>query len=143
MAIEIFGSPQAGVNYIERPGAYAILRNPLKQIALVQTNFGFFLPGGGLNDGETPELGLQREVLEEIGLEVRNLRLFAEARQYVISRFYGQAFLKHGYFYVADWVRSHGKWQKDHELVWSTNDSAIQQVTHDFQKWAIQKSLGF
>ncbi len=36
------------------------------------------LPGGGLDEGETPEAGAAREALEEIGLKVRNIRYSGE-----------------------------------------------------------------
>jgi 8-oxo-dGTP pyrophosphatase MutT (NUDIX family) len=37
-------------------------------------HWGFF--GGHLNPGETPEAGLRRELMEEIGYQVAELRLF-------------------------------------------------------------------
>jgi len=38
----------------------------------------FTFPGGGVNGGETPEQAVLREVQEELGLEVRILRLVAK-----------------------------------------------------------------
>ncbi|MEX0786328.1 MAG: NUDIX domain-containing protein [Dehalococcoidia bacterium] len=36
----------------------------------------WYFPGGGLEEDETPEEGIRREIQEETGLEVENLRLF-------------------------------------------------------------------
>ncbi len=38
----------------------------------------FTFPGGGVNDGETPEQAVLREVHEELGIQVRVLRLVAK-----------------------------------------------------------------
>lgn len=38
----------------------------------------FSFPGGGVDEGETPEQAVVREVREELGIEVRVLRLAAE-----------------------------------------------------------------
>ena len=36
----------------------------------------WYFPGGGLEEDESPEDGIRREIREEAGLEVKNLRLF-------------------------------------------------------------------
>ena len=52
------------------------------QIALIERQrpdrHYFSFPGGGVDEGETPEQAVVREVLEELGLHVRILRQVAE-----------------------------------------------------------------
>jgi mutator protein MutT len=36
----------------------------------------WYFPGGSLEDGESPQEGAQREIREETGLDIENLRLF-------------------------------------------------------------------
>lgn len=44
---------------------------------------GFIVPGGGVDDNETIESAAKREVLEEIGVQVKNLRLLSKVPKYI------------------------------------------------------------
>ena len=65
MGVPVFGSRMAGYPYIERPSAYAIVRNESGCFALMRTPRGFYLPGGGIEASETPEQAIKREAMEE------------------------------------------------------------------------------
>lgn len=51
----------------ERPAAYAVIERDGSLLAFKLPTGKFFLPGGGLDIGESPVDGLLREVREEIG----------------------------------------------------------------------------
>jgi ADP-ribose pyrophosphatase YjhB (NUDIX family) len=57
--------------YTDRVGARAVLVNDEGQIALIHvTNRGYYkLPGGGVDEGETIEEALRRELKEEMGAD--------------------------------------------------------------------------
>ncbi len=57
-----------------RPAAYAIITRGDK-ILLVSERNSYHLPGGGVNLGEAPEVGVIREVKEETGLDITNPHL--------------------------------------------------------------------
>jgi ADP-ribose pyrophosphatase YjhB (NUDIX family) len=61
------------------------------------------LPGGFLGNGEAPEDGLRREVCEELGVEVTNLRYFTtEIEQYNREDIAVQARFVMSLFFVCD-----------------------------------------
>ena len=81
-----------------------VFSNDKKEIFLVKTRHGYWdLPGGHLKFEETPEIGLIREVKEEIGVDIKIKRLSSihtiildlidrpdpEIRQYFVLVFVG------------------------------------------------------
>lgn len=58
------------------PGSVVIIRNKLGEVLLQKRPEGRWgLPGGLMNLGESFEQVAQREVLEEVGLEIKNIKL--------------------------------------------------------------------
>ncbi|MDQ1728532.1 MAG: hypothetical protein QOD33_657 [Pyrinomonadaceae bacterium] len=70
-----FGHPQFAVS------AGAVISDERGRVLLLKHRFragsGWGMPGGFLEKGEQPEAGLRRELREEIGLEVTQLKLLA------------------------------------------------------------------
>jgi len=65
----------------EKQAVYGIVFNPARtEVLLVKRRDipVWVLPGGGLDPGESPEVGAVREVLEETGLETKIVRKIAE-----------------------------------------------------------------
>src|SRR5438093_1030742 len=96
--IPTFGKADPGVQYIDRPGAYAYMTNKHNELALLQTSWGTFLPGGGMDPGETEIAALTRELFEEMGVKVVKADLVCRANQYLFSRHYQKHFRKMGAF---------------------------------------------
>ena len=53
--MKTFGSPEPGVHHTPRHAAYAVVHDDRGLVAVVHTSLGYFLPGGGALDVETPE----------------------------------------------------------------------------------------
>jgi len=73
--------PDKNKQYTKRPGAYGIIENDDGLIAVIKTKTGYFLPGGGIEENESPEECLARECLEEILIMIwKALVIFLLAR---------------------------------------------------------------
>lgn len=86
--MKVFGSKKAGVNYFVRQGAYAVIfkSQNRNEVGLIRAHGQqYFLPGGGIEKGESAEKTLVREILEETGYSIKNYYLFWRAQRYFIS----------------------------------------------------------
>lgn len=84
--LPLFGAKLPGVEYRLRPGAYALVYDERGRIALVHEEGDWYLPGGGLEEGETAEQALVREVHEECGCGVAIEGEFAGAIEFLETR---------------------------------------------------------
>lgn len=136
-----FGKKITGINYTDRPGAYAVIFDERNQIAVMKTPRGYFLPGGG-TDGEDPALALIREIREETGMGVRILKEIGIASQFIYTVGNAEGLYKIGTFFTAALTGKVSEpSESDHDLLWLPVNKAHDILTHDFQKWALMKSL--
>jgi len=134
-----FGEPQTGVEYIPRPGAYAIIARSDGHILAVEgTRNRYYLPGGGLDPGEAEEDGLRREILEELGKEIASIIFLGRANQYV-DAFDGH-FNKLGSFYAVELAPGpDAKSDPEHAFCWVTKEAFRARAAHEAQVYAIEK----
>jgi 8-oxo-dGTP pyrophosphatase MutT (NUDIX family) len=136
-----FGQRIDGISYEARPGAYAIVINADGKVAIMKTSSGFFLPGGGIEQNETTETALVREVREECGWEVIILDKVAEAVQYVHAPGEG-FFAKQCFFYRCSiHGRAASPVEYDHQTLWLEIAEARKRLTHESQSWAIAQAI--
>lgn len=134
-----FGEALPGIRYVDRPGGYGFLWRDHRELAVVQTPAGLFLPGGGADPGESPEAALRREIFEEIAYTVTSAVWLGEAAQYHWSDYYRQHFRKHGQFYrVEASAPTVERFQADHSLLWLPLREASAHLTQEFQRWAVE-----
>lgn len=139
--MKTFGTPLAGLTYVERPGAYAFLYSDDRtRLAVIATPHGLFLPGGGLDPGEEPEVGLARELMEETAWVLTSARLLGQAAQYHWSEYYRSYFKKIGSFYAVE-ARPPAVPAviDEHELRWLAPSEATRLLTQEFQRWAVSE----
>lgn len=87
----VFGERLPGAAYRHREGAYAVVLDGRGNAALVEApaahgdTLGLFLPGGGIEPGETPEECIRRECLEETGREARVGEYLCTGEEYLYA----------------------------------------------------------
>ncbi len=126
--------------YCDRYGAYVIIENDSK-IAVIETEKGWFLIGGGVENDETDEECLIRECLEETGFAVALEEKICSAETYC----------KHesiGYFHPLQTYYS-GKLaekvgepvESGHRLVWVEYELLKGGLYAEMQNWALERYL--
>ena len=136
----MFGDKLAGQTYIERPGAYAVIRDTWQRIATLRLGTVYFLPGGGSEPGETPQATLHREIMEECGRAIQIGPELGQAVEYIYARNEGVYYQICSTFYEAMFMDGQADRMEDnHVLVWLAVSEAIQQLHRQGQAWAVQQ----
>lgn len=138
--IPIFGEKLAGQAYIERPGAYAVIRDAQLRIATLRLGMVFFLPGGGSEPGETPQTTLHREIIEECGRAIQIGPELGKAIEYIYAKNEGVYYQIRSTFFEAKFMGGQVNPVEDnHLLVWLSGSEAIQHLHRQSQAWAVQQ----
>lgn len=136
--IPTFGSSEPGLDYVHRPGAYALIERDGK-LLIVDENSGWFLPGGGLEGNETPLEALRREMIEETGFRIEAPSPVVVAREFVISKTDGTPYVKECHIFgarLADRTET-----GDCELQWVTPSTAIDKLYHECFRWLVEQQF--
>ena len=82
--VDIGSEIPAPSNFVERSASRAVVFDKDKNVALFHSTQKHYhkLPGGGVDEGEDLETTLRRELLEEIGCNVENIRELAIIEEY-------------------------------------------------------------
>ena len=137
-------APRADQNYTLRPGAYAIL--PHKGSILLTVQFAeepdIQLPGGGIDEGETPLSALHREVLEETGWRIAYPRKLGAFRRFVYMPEYDlwaeklcHVFLARPITPIQDPV------EPDHQTLFAHPETAVDLLGNDGDRMFLRRYL--
>lgn len=141
--VPTFGSPRRDHPAVARPSAYALVTDADGRIAVVRTPKGIFLPGGGIDPGESARDAMIREVLEECGLPVQPGSWSDVAKDFVDSPEESTHFEKRCTFFDARVAGEPGTaHESDHELQWLAPSDAIERLTRASHRWAVSRWLG-
>jgi 8-oxo-dGTP diphosphatase len=135
----VFGTQVDGHTYHARRAVYAVIPDSAGRIATIQVYGYLFLPGGGLEAGESPEQALVREVAEECAQRLHIAKKIGEALQYFYARSDDKYFAMHAVFYAGAFL-GQTPGQAALPVVWVWPD-ATGQFFHASHLWAVQ-SLG-
>lgn len=130
--MELFGEKRPGGEYRPRPSAYAVVIDQ-GRVALVREDSGWYLPGGGIEPGETPSEALVREIREECSCAGRVLQALGRANEYVETP-RGTRFEVQAFFFRAELLGAS-------TAVWCARDEALRLVVRLSHAWAIRQGL--
>lgn len=140
--MKIFGEVLEGISYKERRAAYGIAINDSEQVAVIQMPHGDFLPGGGIEENESEEECLKRELIEETGYNIDIKKLICKGVQYGYGPKSQKCMKMVGYFYLIEFKNNTGlKSELDHELVWKDKDELKKSMRIKYQKWAVEEAF--
>ena len=139
VTIHEFGTKLDGIDYIDRRGVYAVIENTDKQIAVIETSNGYFLPGGGIDSGETEVDALKRELIEEIGYQILVIAEIGAAVEHIKASKDEKHYQIRSKFYQVQLESKIGEGiEKDHRLVWLSQKDVFKLLTRQSQVWAVQ-----
>lgn len=138
-----FGEKVHGAVYRDRPGVYAVVFDEQQRIAVVQMADAYYLPGGGVEVGESPIQTLAREGLEECGCAIVPLREIGFAVQYLTTSS-GRHIAKQCRYFVAEF--ENGPWsaalEPDAILRWLPSSDAASFLALAADAWAVRSTTG-
>jgi 8-oxo-dGTP diphosphatase len=135
----VFDEQVDGHVYHARRAVYAVIRDNEGRVAAVRYRGNLFLPGGGIEAGESPEQALVREVVEECAQRLHIVGKIGEALQYFYASSDDKYFAMHAVFYAGAFL-GHMPGQVALPFVWVFPD-ATAHFFHASHVWAAQ-SLG-
>ena len=142
-AMRRIGEPwRAGKPYRDRRGAYGILVGHDGLLLLVEQDGELQLPGGGIDPGETPNRALHREVLEETGWRIAELRRFFAFQRFVYMPEYGYWARKVQSIFIARAIRAlHPPLEPGHLPLWLPLLCVYLPVGLSALSWPVSRSL--
>jgi 8-oxo-dGTP diphosphatase len=140
---KVFGEKLDGETYVVREGVYGVVLNDEDKIAVVKNPFGYFLPGGGIEEGENFEECLIREFREETGYSIHINNFIGKSSKYYFSEGFNHYRHPIGFFYLVNLEqRLTDLTEKDHELLWMSQNECTE-FLYDHQDWAVKEALRF
>jgi 8-oxo-dGTP diphosphatase len=136
--VPMFGVADRRQRYGEREAAYAVILDSDRRVAVVRGKSGLFLPGGGVEAGESPQEALLRESLEECGRPLEIMRAIGRAIQYC----HGESgpFRAHHRFFEARFQGPTARPAAD-PLEWVYIDEASLWFRYESHVWAVRTVL--
>lgn len=129
--------------YNKRPGAYVIIESDEDdKIAIATDAVGvYFFLGGGIEENETPEEALKREVIEESGYSLKNIILFDKVASWCYSETRGYLDVE-ATIYIANFDKKVAKpIEEDHEIIWVNPLEYKNKLYHEYQRYILNKYI--
>ena len=137
MKIQI-GKKKQDMNYQTRHCSYGIVLGENNTIGIIEVEGGYFLIGGGIEQEETKEQALKREVMEEAGCNIKTMESFLEVLAYYKDDEKGDLEVKASCFEIQLTEKIREPVEKDHSLIWVNPKEYVDRMYRNYQGEIIQ-----
>lgn len=135
------GEKLKDVKYNIRPSAYIIIERKEDNKIAIATDGVYFFLGGGIENDETDEETVRREVIEEAGYSITDIKYFDNISSYCWSE-------KNGYMDIVATIYT-GKFDKkvavpieeDHKVIWVNPEEYKDKLYHEYQRYILNKYI--
>lgn len=136
------GSKEENIKYRKRPGAYAIIVNKDNdKIGIVTDGEDYFYLGGGIENGETKLEALKREMIEEAGYSIKNIREFEEVGSHIFAEDKGYLEIIAS-VYIAEFDKKIAEpIEKDHKVLWVTPEEYVSKMFREWQRYIMERFI--
>lgn len=134
------GERVQGVEYTKRPASYVIIEHDEgKKIAIAKANETWFFIGGGIEEGETEIDALKREVIEEAGYSIKDIKYFDKVTAWADGGKRGPLDVT-ATFYIAKFDKKIAEpIEKDHQIFWVNANEYKEKLFHEYQRYILEE----
>lgn len=135
------GNKIDGAQYTKRFASYVIVeRDEDKKIAIA-TDGTYFLLGGGIENDETEIEALRREVIEEAGYSIKNIKYFDKVTAWADGVKRGPLDVT-ATVYVAQFDEKVTEpIEKTHEVLWVNPEDYRDKLFHEYQRYVLDEYI--
>lgn len=136
------GSKKEDVEYTKRPGAYAIIINKSDdKVGIVTDGKDYFYLGGGIEKGETKLEALKREMIEEAGYSIKNIKEFEEVGSHIFAGDKGYIEVIAS-VYIAEFDEKVAEpIEKDHTVLWVKPEEYVSKMFREWQRYIMERYI--
>lgn len=136
------GNKVEGTKYTKRPASYVIIeRKEDKNIAIATEGKNYFFLGGGIENEETKIEALKREVMEEAGYRIKNVKYFDKITAWADGVKRGPLDVT-ATFYIANFDEKITEpIEKDHRVLWVNPKNYKDKLFHEYQRYILQEYI--
>ena len=139
------GSKEENKEYEKRRAVFGIIYNDKNEIAIIDIdNFGFNLPGGKIEGNENSEEALIREVQEEIGYDIKNVKYLDTLGSYYLVNVRGKEIYCEAIadFYTAEISdKNNKKIEESHNLVWAVPNDIKDKLYFEYHRYVLENKI--
>ena len=136
------GKKVEGVIYTKRPASYVIIeREEDRKIAIATEGKTYFFLGGGIENKETEIEALKREVMEEAGHSLKNIKYFDKVTAWADGVKRGPLDVT-ATFYIANFDEKITEpIEKDHRVLWVNPENYKDKLFHEYQRYILKEYI--